>query len=91
MYKDWRVCLYLMGADGQIIERYETDIELTKLAGGERTECTVKAEMPENAMYSDGVPVFFIGIENPDTGQPEVYMDMDSPRRGFCYCLLSGI
>ena len=91
MYKDWKVCLYLMGEDGQIIERYETDIELTKLAGGERTECTVKAAMPGNAMYSDGVPVFFIGIENPDTGQPEVYMDMDSPRRGFCYCLLSGI
>ena len=47
--------------------------------------------MPEGAMYSDGIPVFFIGIENPDTGSPEVYLDMDSIRSGFYYCLLSSI
>lgn len=91
MYRDWKVCLYLAGADGQIVGRYETDIELSRLSGGEKVKTTVKVPITEDAMYSDGIPVFFIGIENPDTGLPEVYLDMDSTRHGFYYCLLSNI
>lgn len=91
MYRDWKVCLYLVDEQGRIMDRYETDIELSKLAGGKKVCCTVKVPMPEGVMYSDGIPVFFIGIENPDTGSPEVYLDMDSIRSGFYYCLLSSI
>ena len=91
MYADWKVCLYLAGADGQIIGRYETDIELSKLAGGEKVKTTVKVPITEGAVYSDGIPVFFIGIENPDTGLPAVYLYMDSIRSGFIYSLLSNI
>lgn len=64
-------------------ERTETDLDLTSLAGGEKTSVTVKLpseDMPEG---------IWAGIEDPDTGKPAVPLDFDgsTASAGFCYRL----
>lgn len=74
MYFDWPVCVYVYDENGAVVERMETDIALSKLAEGEGQwgKVTIaKAYSAEKEKRKIAV-----GIENPDTGVPEVHLDM---------------
>lgn len=75
MYFSWPVCLYLLDENGNVIARRETDIDLMKL--GQNQTVTTKVQFEgEQLDLKEQVPAVTIGIENPETGNPEVILDM---------------
>ena len=84
MYFPWQVCLYLVDAQGSLTERKVLDVNLTKLSKDQSVD--VKAEW-EGESLKKKLPRIAIGIENPDTGKPEVLLDMDVQTQDKVYIL----
>lgn len=78
MYANWPVYLYQLDEEGRILAKEQVGIELKELFGGESAE--VKCKMPYESQ--GGRVRFGIGIENPNTGKPEVELDMEVERIG---------
>ncbi len=88
MYFDWPVCLYRLDEDGSVAERFETDFALSAIAQGMKQETTVEFLLPKEELAEDGkIPEFAIAIENPDTGEPAVTLDMEAPQLERYYVL----
>lgn len=84
MYFDWQTCLYVIDGDGQVAERYELDVDLTTLSQGKSAKCQIR--LPET-FFADVASVIAIGIENPETRNPEVLLDMDVQAQNKMYFL----
>ena len=97
MYFDWPFCVYLIGSDGSVVSRYETDIRLTDIYAGESAQCRLTltdddrrrlVEMPAESKNAGKSEVALaVGIENPDTVLPEVKLDMEVESRGNYFFL----
>lgn len=87
MYFDWPLCVYLMDMDGNAVSRYETALKLTKIAGGERSEVRLVIEGDEREKLMKGAFSLAVGIENPDTGVPQVQLDMDVESHDYYFYL----
>jgi hypothetical protein len=86
MYFPWTVCIYFLSEDGEVLERYETDADLTSLVGGgSLTVSLTKEYIPKET--GEVFPIVAIGIENPDTNEPEVRLAMDVENVGLRYIL----
>lgn len=84
MYFDWPVCLYLLDAEGGVLGRYEMDADLTKITAGKNVKLQVRIQ---EECLKENVGILAIGIENPETGVPEVLLDMDVPVQNNRYLL----
>lgn len=84
MYFKWPVCLYLLDAQGQILQRFETDIDLTKITADATKKVQVKFV---DEYIKDADAIVAIGIENPETDIPEVYLDMNTESQNKMYFL----
>lgn len=95
MYFDWPLCIYVLDEENRVISRYETDVRLSELSQGKsaavRVQMDLQGEAPAAAekRHEQGtdMPVLAVGIENPETGEPEVYLDMDTAQAGMRYVL----
>lgn len=95
MYFDWPLCIYVLDEENRVISRYETDVRLSELSQGEsaavRVQMDLQGEAPAAAekRHEQGtdMPLLAVGIENPETGEPEVYLDMDTAQAGMRYVL----
>lgn len=86
MYFSWPVCVYLLDENGKVLDRQELDIELTKL--GQNQLVTAKACFETDEVdLKTYLPVIAVGIENPETGEPEVFLDMDTEVQDKVYIL----
>ena len=84
MYFAWPACMYLLDAQGNLTGRKVLDVDLTKLAKGQ----TVTAKVTwKGDNLKKVLPLVAIGIENPDTGKPEVFLDMDVKAQDKVYIL----
>ena len=86
IYWPWTPCLYLERSDGGF-ERIELDIDLTKLTSGK--EMVAELSVPTQA-FEKNYKQILVGIENPDSGMPAVYLPMSAKRYGTCSVLWSG-
>lgn len=84
MYFSWPVCVYFLDEQGKVLERQELDIDLTGL--GQNQTVSAKAKWQEENLKEE-LPVIAIGIENPETGKPEVFLDMDTGVQDKVYLL----
>ena len=84
MYFEWPVCMYLLDEQGKPVERKVLDVNLTKLA--KEQTVVAKAEWKGEDL-KEKLPLIAITIENPDTGKPEVYLDMDVKTQDKVYIL----
>lgn len=99
MYFDWPVCLYALDGNGFVYARFETDIKLSELAAGETAQTQVQMNAKslreaeagsgngQTTAWEDGIPSLVVGIENPQTGEPAVYLDMDTAMQDMRYVL----
>lgn len=83
IYFPWKMWLYILNEDNEIVQKILIPVDLTKLCGGESLE-----------VFMEDVPIkegnsYAIGIENPDTGEPSVSLDMNSPSKDKCYVLFT--
>lgn len=81
IYFHWHMYLYVYDEHGELMERLQVSLELTQLYGGSSGKVTMKG-IPMKDNYTYG-----IAIENPDTGEPAVWLDMDCRREGQIYYL----
>ncbi len=79
IYFDWKMCLYVDDLDEDELLGYELDVDLTKLFEGQSATCTL--DIPEEVLDAKGVKVY-VGIEDPTTGEPSVYLTMQAERKG---------
>lgn len=86
IYWPWAACLYLEGADGRR-ERIELDVDLTELTSGK--EAVTEVAVPAG-MFGGRYKRILVGIEDPDTGMPAVYLPMSGGRSGNCSVLWEG-
>lgn len=84
MYFDWPVYVYCLDENNQVIAKQQLDIDLTMLTQGEDQWITTTLDLSELA---DEIPTIAIGIEDPDTGQPAVALDMQTDAVDFMYIL----
>ena len=79
LYWDWPVCLYLFDQGGTVFASVPVELSLKELTAGEskQTLTRIPGNLIPDSPYSIGV-----GIEDPMTGQPAVYLAMDAPRQG---------
>ena len=84
MYSEWPLCLYVVDEAGEVVARYETDVDLTKVCGGTVTK--TKLQIEENVCKGTGLRVA-AGIENPENGEPSVQLDMVAQCIGQMYIL----
>lgn len=84
MYFAWPVCMYLLDEQGKLTERKVLDVDLTKLAKGMSVDVKV---VWEGENLKKDMQLIAIGIENPDTGKPEVLLDMDVKVQDKVYIL----
>lgn len=80
IYFPWEMYLYIYDGNTQV-DRVEISVDLTSVFGGESIEVKVSG-IPLGENYSYG-----ICIENPSTGEPAVYLDMDVENRERVYML----
>ena len=83
IYFPWKMYLYIYyeGSIDTPYKKVELPVDMSSLYGGESVDITV-AGIPVGAEYTYGVC-----IENPDTGKPAVYLDMDCESREKVYML----
>lgn len=83
IYFPWKMYLYIYyeGSYDTPYEKEELPVDLSSLYGGGSVEVTVEG-IPVGEDYTYGVC-----IENPDTGKPAVYLDMDCESRDKIYML----
>ena len=84
MYFSWPVCVYLLDEQGDVLAKQELDIDLTKMGQNQTVSATAKWQ-DENIQES--LPIIAIGIENPESGEPEVFLDMNAVTQGKMYFL----
>ena len=84
MYFSWPVCLYFLDEQGNVLKRQELSVDLTKL--GQNRTVSAKAKWQDESLKSV-VPIVAIGIENPETGEPEVFLDMQTKAQDKVYIL----
>ncbi|MDO5521499.1 MAG: DUF4832 domain-containing protein [bacterium] len=84
MYFNWPVYLYLLDQDQQVISKIELPINLMEIAQNQSRDVEM---ILEEECLQNGMVKVAIGIENPDTNQPEVALDMDSTSVGKKYIL----
>lgn len=84
MYFSWPVCLYFLDEQGKVLERQELEIDLTKL--GQEQTVTAQVKWQDESLKKS-LPFIAIGIENPETGKPEVYLDMNTRVQDKVYIL----
>lgn len=84
MYFAWPVCVYLLDEHGNLTERKVLDVNLTKLAKEQSIDVKV---VWEGEKLKKKLPLIAIGIEDPDTGKPEVLLDMDVKAQDKVYIL----
>ena len=70
---------------GNVLERVETNIKLSEIAGG--TVKPVEATLALDKDKFEDIPILAIGIENPETGEAEIQLDMDVENYGYKYLL----
>lgn len=87
MYFDWKLCVYLVDAGGNAVGRYETDIDLTGIVEGGSAKSRLTIDGDDRKHLMDGTYRLAVGIENPETGQPEVQLDMEVESRGYHFLL----
>ena len=85
IYYDWKLCLYVMlPEDGlsqqENVTRYELDLDLRTITGNMEKECSVN--IPKAVFDTKGAKIY-IGIENPSTQKPEVFLAMQTKRQDF--------
>ena len=85
MYFDWPLCVYVLDDSGNVLERVETNIKLSEIAGG--TVKQVEATLALDKDKFEDIPILAIGIENPETGEAEIQLDMDVENYGYKYLL----
>lgn len=76
MYESWPVCLYVMDEQGEVLKRYETEMDLTEISEGKTALAKVKIQ--DREFLKEEMPAIAVGIENPESGEPEVFLDMDT-------------
>lgn len=84
MYFSWPVNVYFLDESGNVLARRKVDIDLTKL--GQNQSATARVEW-QDEILKEKLPLVAIGIENPETGVPEVYLDMDTETQDKVYIL----
>lgn len=85
MYFDWAVCLYVLDESGEVQERVQTEVKLSELSQGngiwEEASLSFDKENEKSGFK------IAIGIENPESGEPEVFLNMDTEHAGKRYLL----
>lgn len=84
MYFDWPVCIYVLNEKKEVLARFETGIKLTELSKDEITK--TRLELPKE-LFAEEFPILAVGIENPETKEPEVALNMQTGRVGYRYIL----
>ncbi len=84
MYFDWPVYIYLLNEENQVISKQQLEISLCEITQNESRE--VQLTLNEQIRKKNLVKIA-IGIENPETNQPEVALDMDTIAIGKMYVL----
>ncbi len=87
MYFDWKFCAYLIDAGGKVVKRCETDIDLTGIFDNGSSTAKLVIAGDDRKHLMDGTYRLAVGIENPETGQPQVKLDMDVESRGYYFLL----
>ena len=87
LYWDWPACLYILSDSGKVLSRTPVDIRLSALTENKeiRTRTTVEA-----ALRSRPGVKLCVGVEDPFTGGPAVYLAMDAPRLDTLSVLFDG-
>lgn len=85
MYFDWPVCVYLVDEENEVIGRYETDLRLSQITQGK--SAVTKVSMSLKEVDLNDIPRIAIGIEDPQTKEPAVYLDMDVSKDNLRYLL----
>lgn len=75
MYFPWKVYLYVVDENGAVQRRQELPIDLTKLSQNESASASISWQSDSG---ETGEPLLAIGIENPETGEPAVLLDMQT-------------
>lgn len=84
IYWDYSMCLYLKDQYGNI-EKYEVDIDLMGLYGGQSEYVITTVPVPFDEITNYQI---LLGIEDPDTNEPAVYIATNAARTGFRTILL---
>lgn len=84
IYWDYTMCLYLKDQTGYI-EKYQVDIDLMSLCGGDSEYVITKIPVPFDELANYQI---LVGIEDPDTQEPAVYIATNAARTGFRTILL---
>ena len=96
VYFDWNICIYVnlpglfvedqSGQKGEIVRidgleylRYELRADLTSIGEGGAT--TISSYIPASVFTTKGAKIY-VGIEDPSTMEPAVYLNMQSERNG---------
>lgn len=78
IYWPWKACLYLERLDGGM-ERKELDVNLMDLTQGKEMVTSITlSDSNLDTVYRR----IMVGIENPETGEPSVYLPMNAKRDG---------
>lgn len=85
MYFDWTLCVYVLDEAGNVTQRYGIDTDLGQIGAGESG--LIEAELYLDRDKYQDIPQLAVGIENPDTGEAEVGLDMKTDTRGFMYII----
>ena len=78
IYFDWHMFVYLMDGSGNAIKRYDTGVDLTEICGQESADVKLNITGDDRKQLLNGTYSLAVGIENPDTGMPQVQLDMNA-------------
>ncbi len=77
LYWDWPVYLYVLRGTDETLATIPVELSLTRLTGRQ----TIQTKTPiDISAWRDGGYTLCVGIVDPMTGQPAVYLAMDCPR-----------
>ncbi|MDD3429270.1 MAG: DUF4832 domain-containing protein [Oscillospiraceae bacterium] len=80
MSYNWPAYIYLLDDEGKVAAKKQLDIDFTKLT--QDVSLTVGYALQHELLKQDSFTLAF-GIESPITGQPAVYLVMNTPRVGM--------
>ncbi|MDD3369448.1 MAG: DUF4832 domain-containing protein, partial [Lachnospiraceae bacterium] len=84
MYWDWPICQYLTDENDNVLERMESTQKLSQITGD--SSFTEKVTFQGNYKRDEHIKIY-VGIENPDTGKPEINLNMNTPENEHMYLL----
>lgn len=85
MYENWPLVLYVMDDQNQVIAKYETNVSLTELTEGSYQMVNLVIHLNQN-----NIPLLAVGIEDPETGEPAIALDMKTGTYERYYYLNQG-